>query len=74
MRVVSIYYNMDLDSSKANWNKEFINLEFTWSNGKTTADIITQLDALNDAIYLLKEKYDEIYAMGNKAYDEARND
>ena len=74
MRVVSIYYNMDLDSSKANWNKEFIDLEFTWSNGKTTADIITQLDALNDAIYLLKEKYDEIYAMGQKAYDEARND
>ena len=74
MRVVSIYYNMDLDSSKANWNKDFLGLEFTWSNGKTTADIITQLDALNDAIYILKEKYDEIYAMGQKAYDEARND
>lgn len=74
MRVVSIYYNMNTDSSKANWNQDFLDLKFTWRNGATTADIITQLDALNDAIWILKEKYNEIYEIGNKAYEEARND
>lgn len=48
MRVGTIYFYPDLDKTEIKWNDDFL-----------TSHIVTRLDALQDASYILELMYDK---------------